>query len=84
VSGHDKTLTEVFDEPTRSDITYDAAIALIKAHGGTVKEGAGSRVSITIQGAVIKIHRPHKKDLRKYAVESIRETFRKLGITPNS
>lgn len=82
MSGQKKTLTLVFDEPTRSDITYDAAISLIKAYGGIVKDGAGSRVSIYIRGEIIKFHRPHKKELPKYVVDAIRETLGNLGITP--
>lgn len=82
MGGQKKTLAQVFEEPTRSDISYDAAIALIKAHGGIVKDGAGSRVSIFIGGEILKFHRPHKKELPKYVVDAIRETLGNLGITP--
>ena len=82
MGGPQKTLTQIFTEPTKGDVTFDAALALLKAHGGVVKEGAGSRVKIFIQGKVIQFHRPHKKDLPKYVVEAIREVLEDLGIKP--
>lgn len=82
VGGPQKTLTQIFTEPTKGDVTFDAALALLKAHGGVVKEGAGSRVKIFIEGKVIQFHRPHKKELPKYVVEAIREVLEDLGIKP--
>ncbi|MBK5965881.1 hypothetical protein CCR95_17805 [Thiocystis minor] len=57
--------------------------ALIVALGGTVREGAGARVSLRLRGGVKNAHRPHPgKDAKRYQVEEIRRWPETLGVTP--
>lgn len=83
VSGQKKTLTQIFGEPTRADVTYDSAVSLLKSYGAVVDvKRSGSRVVIFIRGKVIQFHKPHQKELPRYVVEDIRDTLAELGITP--
>jgi len=83
LGGSRKTLNQIFREPTRADVTYDSAVALLKSYGAVVDvKRSGSRVMIFIRERVIQFHKPHQKELPKYVVEDIRDTLTELGITP--
>ncbi|MHC1711184.1 MAG: type II toxin-antitoxin system HicA family toxin [Solidesulfovibrio sp.] len=82
LGGSRKTLTQIFEEPTRADVTHESAVSLLKGYGAVVKEGSGSRVKIFIRGKVIQFHKPHQKELPRYVVQDIRDTLAELGITP--
>lgn len=69
-----KTLSRIQNKPTCADITWDEVKSVFKALGGKVREGEGSRVQIILNTRVLRLHRPHpQKELKKYAVEAIRD-----------
>lgn len=80
---HRKTLAAIFAKPTRANIKFSDIEALIKALGGEIREGDGSRVVLEISGKKEYAHRPHPgKEARKYLVEKIREWLTSLEVTP--
>ncbi len=80
---HRKTLASIFAMPTRANIKFSDIEALVKALGGEVREGDGSRVVLELFGAREYAHRPHPgKEARKYMVENIREWLTDLEVTP--
>jgi len=82
---HQKTLIEIFDRPTRSNIRWSHIEALFRAVGAEVTQGSGSRVRIRLENQVKTFHRPHPGDeARRYAVEAARTFLREHGITPQA
>ncbi len=80
---HQKTLVAIFTRPTKANIKFGDIEALIKALGGSVREGDGSRVVLEISGKREYAHRPHPgQDAKKYIVEKIREWLTGLEVTP--
>ncbi|MDJ0647550.1 MAG: type II toxin-antitoxin system HicA family toxin [Xenococcaceae cyanobacterium MO_188.B19] len=75
------TYNSIFTNPIRRDIIWDNEVSLIKASGGTVKEGNGSRVRFDLNNVSLNIHSPHpKKELKKYQVKAIREFLINAGV----
>ena len=82
-SKHRKTLSAIFDEPTRGNISFSEIESLVRALGGEVREGDGSRVAFQLGNAVKHAHRPHPgKEVRKYQVEEIRAWLDGQGVKP--
>ena len=80
---HRKTLTAIFARPTRANIKFSDIESLVKALGGEVREGDGSRVALELSGKREYAHRPHPgKEAKKYMVEKIREWLTSLEVTP--
>lgn len=82
-SKHRKTLQEIYAEPVRAGIAWRDIEALFLGLGAMVKEGAGSRVNVMLNGRVAVFHRPHPhKETDKGAVKSVRRFLNEAGITP--
>jgi len=82
-SKHVRTLSAVFDRPTRASIPFADIEALLIALGATVTERAGSRVRIAIGREQWHCHRPHPgKEARRYQVEEARELLERIGVAP--
>jgi hypothetical protein len=80
---HAKTLRAIFTKPTLASIVFADIEALVVALGGEVREGAGSRVALEIEGVRIFPHRPHPgKETPKYMIEEIRGWLAGLGKEP--
>ena len=80
---HLKTLSTIFTKPTKANIKFSDIESLVKALGGTVREGDGSRVVLELSGTREYAHRPHPgKEAKKYMVEKIREWLTGLEVTP--
>ncbi len=80
---HRHTLAAIFAKPTRANIRFTDIEALVKALGGEVREGDGSRVVLELSGKREYAHRPHPgKEAKKYMVEKIREWLTDLEVTP--
>ena len=78
-----RTLVRIFERPTRSDVRWDELASLLRAVGAEEHEGAGSRVRFVLAGSILSLHRPHPKpELRKYAVEDVRDFLAARGIEP--
>ena len=80
---HDRTLAAVFSTPAPANVKWRDIEAMIRAKGGLVKEGKGSRVRIEINALRATFHRPHPSpDTDKGAVEDVRAFLIKAGVTP--
>jgi len=80
---HRRTLEAIFSTPTRGGVVFSDIEGLIRALGGEVREGEGSRVVFELKGNRQYLHRPHPgKEAKKYQIEELREWFEKLEITP--
>ncbi len=78
-----KNLKAIFAKLTRSNIKFNDIESLIKALGGEIREGSGSRVALELAGTREYAHRPHPgKEAKKYMVEKIRKWLTSLEITP--
>ena len=80
---HRKTLAAIFAKHTKANIKFIDIESLVKALGGEVREGDGSRVVLELSGTREYAHRPHPgKEAKKYMVEKIREWLTSLEVTP--
>jgi hypothetical protein len=80
---HRKTLSAIFERPTKASISFQDVEALIKTLGGTVTERRGSRVKIELAGEQWRCHRPHPgKEARRYQIEEARELLERAGVRP--
>lgn len=78
-----RTLAAIFEEPTRADIAWASVESLFRALGGIVEEGRGSRVRVALHDIAAVFHRPHPgREIKKGAVEGVREFLRNAGVTP--
>ena len=78
-----KTLAAIFSKPTPAGLEWRAVASLIKALGGEIMYGDGSRVRIDLKGESLNIHSPHpQKELKRYAVRLIRELLSRTGDKP--
>ncbi len=78
-----RTLTAIFKKPTPAAIPWRDIASLIKALGGEIQHGDGSRVRIDLKGESLNIHSPHpQKELKRYAVRLVRELLTRTGDVP--
>ncbi|MDR2209111.1 MAG: type II toxin-antitoxin system HicA family toxin [Azoarcus sp.] len=81
-SKHRKTLSSIFETPTRSDIAFSDIEALVLALDGKVVEREGSRIKFVVKDQDFRCHRPHPaRQAKKYQVEVFREFLLKIGVT---
>ncbi|MHB1194766.1 MAG: type II toxin-antitoxin system HicA family toxin [Longimicrobiales bacterium] len=78
-----RTLTEVFERPTRADVRWDRIESLVVALGGELAQGRGSRVRMRLAGVTAVFHRPHPGSVAgKATVEQVRRFLETGGIHP--
>jgi hypothetical protein len=78
-----RTLADIYEKPTRSDVLWRNVESLFKAIGSEIFEGAGSRVSVVFNKRVLNIHKPHPSgNLKKYVVEKLRDFLNSIGVKP--
>lgn len=71
----------IFAEPIRRNIVWNDVVSLIKALGGTVTQGDGSRVRFDLNNISLNIHSPHpQKELKRYQVKAVREFLLNAGV----
>jgi hypothetical protein len=76
-----KTYDAIFAEPIRRNIVWNDVVVLVKAIGGTVTRGDGSRVRFELNDISVNIHSPHpQKELKRYQVKAIREFLINAGV----
>ena len=76
-----KTYDAIFAEPIRRNIVWNDVVALVKAIGGNVTQGDGSRVRFDLNDISLNIHSPHpQKELKRYQVKAIREFLINTGV----
>ncbi len=80
---HQRTLDALFEEPTRSNISWHDIVSLFDALDAEISEGRGSRVRIALGGVRAVFHRPHpRKEVHKAMVRSIRRFLETAGVKP--
>ncbi|MCC6193873.1 MAG: type II toxin-antitoxin system HicA family toxin [Burkholderiales bacterium] len=80
---HRKTLAAIFARPTTASLRFSDIEAALIALGGEMDEGAGSRITVTLRGVRIHLHRPHPgKEAKRYQVEDVRAFLDRLEIRP--
>ncbi|MGV8059804.1 MAG: type II toxin-antitoxin system HicA family toxin [Smithellaceae bacterium] len=78
-----KTLSGIYEKPTRCDVAWRDTEALFRAIGADIFEGAGSRVSVVFDKRVLNMHKPHPRgNMKKYAVEKVRDFLTIIGVKP--
>ena len=78
-----KTLQGVFETPTRADVRWSKIEGVIRALGGEVTEGRGSRVRFRLGERVATFHGPHPKRVTgKATLEEVRRFLENAGIKP--
>jgi hypothetical protein len=78
-----KILNDIYEKPTRCDVSWRDVESLFRAIGSDIYEGDGSRVSVVFNKRVLDIHKPHPSgDMKKYAVEKVRDFLNIIGVNP--
>ncbi|WP_319421624.1 type II toxin-antitoxin system HicA family toxin [Pleurocapsa sp. FMAR1] len=76
-----QTLAAIFSTPIRSDIKWINIESLFKALGGTISQGKGSRVRVSLNGVKAVFHNPHpERETNKGAVKSVQEFLINAGV----
>ncbi len=77
------TLKKIFETPIRADVGWREVESLLRALGGEISEGSGSRVRVALNGVRAVFHRPHPSPhTDKGAVKSVRRFLEEGGIRP--
>ena len=77
------TLEQIFKSPVPAGIKWSDVESLIKALGGEVKEGRGSRCKFLLNRSIANFHRPHPSpDTDKGAVVNLRDWLESIGVKP--
>ncbi len=89
MSRHDDTLQEVFDKPTRANVSWRAVEAMLRHKGFDVKQSKGNGSATTIVHPAgkprITVHRPHPGDqMVKEGVEDLRDWMDRIGCKPGA
>jgi hypothetical protein len=80
---HRRTLDQIFEEPTRSDVKWREVEALFKAVGAELSEGRGSRVRVALKGVRAVFHRPHPRpETGRGALRSVKRFLIEAGVNP--
>lgn len=80
---HARTLAAIFATPTPANVRWPDVETLLRAHGATITEGAGSRVRVELNGVRAVFHRPHPRpEVDKGALVALRQFLEKAGMTP--
>ena len=78
---HRQTLREVFENPVRSNISWDDIEKLLINLGAELIEARGFRLKIVLNGKRAVFHRPHpRKETEKGAVGSMRRFLTEAGV----
>jgi hypothetical protein len=78
-----KTLSMIFEKPTRSDISWQETVSLLMEIGAIMKEGSGSRIRFKCRGYSLHVHAPHpEKVISKSTIETLRGFLTDIGVAP--
>ncbi len=78
---HRKTLSKLLTKPTLRNIRFDEVDSLLFALGFERIEGSGSRVTFSVEGVFIVLHKPHPKPvLKPYVVKQLVEFLKNENI----
>ena len=75
------TWDAIFERPARSDIRWAQIESLLRAPGAHVREGAGSRVRVTLRERRATFHRPHPQSTTgRKTVRDVRDFLIAAGV----
>jgi len=78
-----KTLHAIFEKPTRADVRWSKVEGLVRALGGEVTEGRGSRIRLRLGELVATFHGPHPERVTgKATLEDVKRFLENAGIKP--
>lgn len=78
-----KTLEAIFEKPTRADVRWSKIEGLVRALGGDVTEGRGSRVRFRLGDRVATFHGPHPQRVTgKATLDDMRRFLESASIKP--
>jgi hypothetical protein len=78
-----RTLTMIFEEPTRRDVRWADIESLMRALGAELSEGRGSRVRVALGDVKAVFHRPHPRpETDRGALRSVRRFLEAAGFGP--
>jgi hypothetical protein len=79
---HQKTLNAIFENPVKSNISWNDVETMLIALGAEVSEGSGSRVKVVLKEIRAVFHRPHpEKETDKGVIKSVRRFLTEAGVT---
>jgi hypothetical protein len=78
-----RTLHEIFENPTRSDVRRSRIVSLVEALGGEVSHGRGSRVRFRLADRIATFHGSHPRRVTgKATLEDVRRYLENAGVRP--
>jgi len=78
---HERTLEAVYSNPVRANIDWRDIENLFVYLGGSVSEGNGSRVRVSLNGVLAVFHRPHPgNEASKPTIKSVRKFLSNAGV----
>lgn len=77
-----KILEAIFAHPVSANIDFKEVEHALASVGVTIEEKAANKVSLSMDGRSITIHRPHQHTLPKDEVATIRGFLIDCGISP--
>ncbi len=82
-SKHRKTLSAIFTDPLNGNLEWRKIEALFLGLGAEMNERCGSRVSFSLNGGKLDVHRPHpRKESLKYRIKDARKFLINAGVKP--
>ena len=82
-SRHERTLRQVFEEPTPANLLWSDIEKMFRYFDGHLEERAGSRVAVELNGRFSVFHRPHpQKEAKRHLVRAVRDFCIEAGLTP--
>lgn len=79
---HKRTLESIFKTPVQANVVWEDIEKLFIHLGARIKEGAGSRLAVELNGVRAYFHRPHpQKEADKGALVSVRRFLENAGVT---
>ena len=80
---HHKVLESLFAHPISANIDFKDVEQTLLDLGATIEEKAGNKVSVSMSGRNLIIHRPHHHTIPKDEVAVIRGFLVDCGIDPS-
>ena len=78
-----KTLELLFRTPTPTQIPWGDIMSLFQALEAMVKQRAGSRVAVSLNGIVAVFHEPHpERKARRLLIQDVWDFLRDAGVKP--
>lgn len=82
-SRHERVLRDVFEEPTKANITWIEIEAMLRHYGAEVAERAGSRIVAKLGERRAHFHRPHpQKEAGRLLVRAVRDFCVQANLFP--